>query len=197
LGRYGSTMRVYVVDNGGQWTHREWRVLKYLGAETKIVANDTQVSELDGLDGLVLSGGAPRVGVDPGKMGRNGEYLYSFDAPILGICAGHQFMAKHLGGDAAPAKVPEFGKSVVEIHQPDVLFQGLPNRFEVWESHNDEVTQLPPDFVALASSENCHIQAMRHRDRPLFGLQFHPEVEHTQFGADIFRNFLNLCESSK
>ena len=197
LGRYGTTMRVYVVDNGGQWTHREWRVLKYLGADTKIVANDTQVSELDGLDGLVLSGGAPRVGVDPGKMGRNGEYLDSFDAPILGICAGHQFMAKHLGGDAAPAKVPEFGKSIVQVHQPDVLFEGLPNRFEVWESHNDEVTQLPRDFVALASSENCDIQAMRHRDRPLFGLQFHPEVEHTQFGADIFRNFLKLCESSK
>ena len=171
-------MRVYVVDNGGQWTHREWRVLKYLGVETKIVANDTRVSELDGLDGLVLSGGAPRVGVDPGKMGRNGEYLDAFDAPILGICAGHQFMAKYLGGDAAPAKVPEFGKSV-------------------WESHNDEVTQLPKDFVALASSENCDIQAMRHRDRPLFGLQFHPEVEHTQFGADIFRNFLRLCETSK
>jgi GMP synthase (glutamine-hydrolysing) len=190
-------MRVYVVDNGGQWTHREWRVLKYLGAETKIVANDTRVSDLDGVDGLVLSGGAPRVGVDPGKMGRNGEYLDSVDAPILGICAGHQFMAKHLGGDAAPAKVPEFGKSVVDVHQPDVLFEGLPNRFEVWESHNDEVTQLPPDFVALASSENCNIQAMRHRDRPLFGLQFHPEVEHTQFGADIFRNFLRLCENSK
>src|SRR5712692_10482996 len=163
-------MRVYVVDNGGQWTHREWRVLKYLGAETKIVANDTRVSELDGLDGLVLSGGAPRVGVDPGKMGRNGEYLDSFDAPILGICAGHQFMAKHLGGDAAPAKVPEFGKSVVDVHQPDVLFEGLPNRFEVWESHNDEVTQLPRDFVALASSENCNIQAMRHRDGPEFPL---------------------------
>jgi len=193
----GYDMRVYVVDNGGQWTHREWRVLKYLGADTKIVPNDTRVSDLDGVDGLVLSGGAPRVGVDPGKMGRNGEYLDSLDAPILGICAGHQFMAKHLGGDAAPAKVPEFGKSVVEIHQPDVLFEGLPNRFEVWESHNDEVTQLPKDFVALASSENCNIQAMRHRDRPLFGLQFHPEVEHTQFGADIFRNFLRLCENSK
>src|SRR2546426_256274 len=186
-----------VVDHGGQWTHREWRVLKYLGVETKIVANDTRVSELDGLDGLVLSGGAPRVGVDPGKMGRNGEYLDAFDAPILGICAGHQFMAKHLGGDAAPAKVPEFGKSVVEIHQPDVLFQGLPNRFEVWESHNDEVTILPRDFVALASSQNCDVQAMRHRDRPLFGLQFHPEVEDTQFGADIFRNFLKLCENPK
>ncbi len=188
-------MRVSVVDNGGQWTHREWRVLKYLGVETNIVANDTPVRDLLGLDGLVLSGGAPRVGVDPRKMGRNGEYLDKFDGPILGICAGHQFMAKHFGGEAAPAKVPEFGKSIVNVHEPDVLFQGLPDRFEVWESHNDEVTLLPSGFIALASSPNCPIQAMRRQGEPMFGLQFHPEVEHTQYGADIFRNFLKVCEN--
>src|SRR5207245_9141314 len=104
-------MRVYVVDNGGQWTHREWRVLKYLGVETKMVANDTRVSELDGLDGLVLSGGAPRVGVDPGKMGRNGEYLDACDAPILGICAGHQSMEKALGGPPTHANGQDVRKS--------------------------------------------------------------------------------------
>jgi|SRR3989304_391250 len=192
-----SPVRVYVVDNGGQWTHREWRVLRYLGVETKIVPNDTRVSELDGLDGLVLSGGAPRVGVDPEKMGRNGEYLDDFGGPILGICAGHQFMAKHFGGEAAPSKVPEFGKSVLKVHEPDVMFDGLPDTFEVWESHNDEVSVLPKDFLGLASSANCDVQAMRHEARPLFGLQFHPEVEHTQFGADIFRNFLKICENPK
>ena len=186
-------MRVYVVDNGGQWTHREWRVLKYLGADTKIVGNDTPVADLKELDGLVLSGGAPRVGLDPGKMGRNGEYLDAFAGPILGICAGHQFMAKHFGGDATPSAVPEFGKAVLTIQNPDVLFEGLPVSFEVWESHNDEVSALPDGFVSLASSPNCRIQAMRHRARPLFGLQFHPEVENTQFGYDIFRNFLRLC----
>lgn len=190
-------MRVYVVDNGGQWTHREWRVLKYLGADTKIVPNDTPASELTGLDGLVLSGGAPRVGLDPGKMGRNGEYLDSLDIPILGICAGHQYMAKHFGGDAAPAKVPEFGKSLLTVHEADVLFDGLPPTFEVWESHNDEVSVLPEGFVALASSTNCAVQAMRSRDRPLFGLQFHPEVEDTQHGYDIFRNFLKTCNGSR
>jgi len=187
-------MRVYVVDNGGQWTHREWRVLKYLGVDTKIVPNDTPLAELEGLDGLVLSGGAPRVGIDPGKMGRNGEYLDGFEGPILGICAGHQFMAKHFGGDATPAKVPEFGKSILTVHDPDILFEGLPSTFEVWESHNDEVSVLPERFVALASSPNCRVQAMRHLDRPLFGLQFHPEVEHTQYGYEIFRNFLKICE---
>ncbi len=187
-------MRVFVVDNGGQWTHREWRVLKYLGAETKIVPNDTPPSDLADLDGLVLSGGAPRVGIDPGKMGRNGDYLDGLPMPILGICAGHQFMAKHLGGDAAPAAVPEFGKALLTVREPDVLFEGLPTSFEVWESHNDEVNQLPDGFVSLASSPNCAVQAMRHTKRPLFGLQFHPEVENTQFGYDIFRNFLRLCE---
>ncbi|HKW43545.1 MAG TPA: gamma-glutamyl-gamma-aminobutyrate hydrolase family protein, partial [Thermoplasmata archaeon] len=151
----------------------------------------------DGIDGLVLSGGAPRVGIDAGKMGRNGDYLDDFEGPILGICAGHQYMAKHFGGDAAPSKVPEFGKSVVDVQTPDVLFDGLPSRFEVWESHNDEVTLLPPKFVGLASSPNCNIQAMRHERKPLFGLQFHPEVEHTQFGGEIFQNFLNVCEGSR
>jgi|SRR3990170_2655533 len=187
-------MRIHVVDNGGQWTHREWRVLKYLGVDTKIVPNDTPSADLKGLGGLVLSGGAPRVGVDPGKMGRNGEYLDALDLPVLGICAGHQFMAKHFGGDAAPAEIPEFGKSVVTVEKPDVLFEGLPTTFEVWESHNDEVSVLPDRFVALASSPNCAIQAMRSLDRPLFGLQFHPEVEDTQFGTDIFRNFVRECE---
>jgi GMP synthase (glutamine-hydrolysing) len=190
------TMRVYVVDNGGQWTHREWRVLKYLGVDAKIVPNDSPISDLKEVDGLVLSGGAPRVGIDPEKMGKNGDYIDGFEGPILGICAGHQFMASHLGGAAAPAKVPEFGKSILKVHQPDVLFEGLPDRFEVWESHNDEVTVLPPGFASLASSPNCSVQAMRHQDRPLFGLQFHPEVEHTQFGSDIFRNFLKVCENS-
>jgi len=188
-------VRIFVVDNGGQWTHREWRVLKYLGADTKIVPNDTPAAQLEGLDGLVLSGGAPRVGVDPAKMGRNGEYLDALDIPILGICAGHQFMAKHFGGEAAPAKVPEFGKSILTVHEPDVLFDGLPSAFEVWESHNDEVSVLPHGFVALASSPNCAVQAMRARERPLFGLQFHPEVEDTQHGTDIFRNFLKTCEN--
>src|SRR2546421_6032988 len=117
--RYRMPMRVYVVDNGGQWTHREWRVLKYLGVDTKIVPNDSPVSDLKDVDGLVLSGGAPRVGIDPEKMGKNGEYLDAFRGPILEICAGHQFMATHLGGAAAAAKVPEFRESVVEVHQPD------------------------------------------------------------------------------
>src|SRR2546430_3468370 len=80
-GRYGNPMRVYVVDNGGQWTHREWRVLKYPRVDTKIVPNDSPMSGLQSPHGLVLSGGAPRGGVDPGKRGSNGENLGTPSCP--------------------------------------------------------------------------------------------------------------------
>ncbi len=189
-------MQVYVVDNGGQWTHREWRVLRDLGVDTKIIPNFTAVEELQ-VDGLILSGGAPRVGVDPSKMGRNSEYLDEAGCPILGICAGHQFMALHFGGEAKPAKVPEFGKTQLLIEDPGDLFVGLPDTFTVWESHNDEVTKTPNGFKRLASSENCPVQAMQAVKRPLYGVQFHPEVEHTEYGYEVFKNFLNICRQAR
>src|SRR5437879_7615741 len=80
--RYRIPMRVYVVDNGGQWTHREWRVLKYIGVDTKIVPNDSPVSELKAVDGLVLSGGAPRVGIGQEKVGKDGDYRDTFSGHI-------------------------------------------------------------------------------------------------------------------
>ncbi|HLE47069.1 MAG TPA: GMP synthase subunit A [Candidatus Thermoplasmatota archaeon] len=192
-------MKVYVVDNGGQWTHREWRVLKYLGVDTKIVPHDTSVASLqaENVDGLVLSGGAPRVGLAD-ALGNCGLYIEALPVPIVGICAGHQFMARHFGGEATPGG-SEFGQATIKLHEPSPrdIFKGLPPESTAWESHHDEVSRVPKDFEVLASSEKCKVQAMRHRSRPLFGLQFHPEVEHTQFGATIFQNFLTICESHK
>lgn len=187
-------MKIYVIDNGGQWTHREWRVLRDLDVDAKIVPNNTPLQELSDGDGLVLSGGAPRAGVDAGKMGSNGDYIDRAAVPVLGICAGHQFMALHLGGEAKPAKIAEFGRTQVFVRTEDELFRGLPQSFSVWESHNDEVSQPPKGFEVLAHSRNCPVQAMRSKTRPLFGVQFHPEVEHTEHGAEIFSNFLRVCE---
>jgi GMP synthase (glutamine-hydrolysing) len=186
--------RVFVVDNGGQWTHREWRVLKYLGADTRIVPNSTPWEELQDAHGLVLSGGAPRIGTGE-SLGRCAEYLDKASVPILGICAGHQFMATHFGGKAAPGETPEFGTAEVLRDTPDdTILAGLPEKFRAWESHNDEVVQVPKGFVVLAHSAACAVQAMRHERRPLFGLQFHPEVEHTEHGERIFQNFLDQCK---
>lgn len=184
-------VRIDVVDNGGQWTHREWRMLRDLEVETNIIPNTTPVENVKA-DGLLLSGGAPRVGEDIPKLGSTGDYLDKLDIPILGICVGHQFMALHLGGKAGPSKVPEFGKAELIVTEHNDLFKGLPERFIVWESHNDEVLRIPDGFVVLAHSKDCAVQAMKHKTRPLYGVQFHPEVEHTEHHYEIFENFIEI-----
>jgi len=190
-------VRIYVIDNGGQWTHREWRTLRDINVDTKIVPNTASLEEIvkDNIDGLVLSGGAPRIGLES-KLGNCAEYLEKADFPILGICAGHQFMARFFGGEVKASKIPEFGKiELIVFKEDEPLFEGVPKESIVWESHNDEVTVLPEEFELLAESESCKIQAMRHKEKPFYGLQFHPEVEHTEYGEQIFKNFVNMCKT--
>jgi GMP synthase (glutamine-hydrolysing) len=188
--------KIYVVDNGGQWTHKEWRILRDLQIETKIVPNTTPLSNLlqENIDGLILSGGAPRIGLD-GLLGRASDYLENAEFPILGICAGHQYMARFFGGTVAPSKIPEFGKIEIQLLIKDnALFHGIPEISTVWESHNDEVVILSKDFELIAQSETCKIQAIIHKQKPFFGVQFHPEVAHTQYGELIFKNFIQFCK---
>ena len=185
-----------VIDNGGQWTHREWRMLRYLGVDTQILPNSTPTSDLRPLDGLILSGGAARVGLT-GELGNCGEY-FDLDVPILGICAGHQFMARFYGGGAGEAPRPEFGAASISlVDGGGPLFEGTPSKQTVWESHNDEVTGLPPGFKVVAHSDSCEIQGMENEALDRFGLQFHPEVNDTEFGARIFENFVEICKRSR
>jgi len=185
--------RVYVIDNGGQWTHRIWRVLREIGCETKIIPNTTPVSEIDA-DALVLSGGAPRVAWESPRLGNCTDYLNKFRGPIMGICVGLQLMAIHCGGKAGPSKVPEYGLAKIRVIEEDDLFKGLPKEFLVWESHNDEVKDAP-GFKVLAVSENCSVQAAKHLERPYYGVQFHPEVNNTEHGEEIYRNFVSAVET--
>jgi GMP synthase (glutamine-hydrolysing) len=127
-------------------------------------------------------------------LGKTGEYLEKANFPILGICAGHQFMGRFFGGKVAPSKIPEFGKIELTILKRDPIFNKVPEKSIVWLSHNDEVSITPNDFEVLAESENCKIQAMKHKKKPFYGVQFHPEVEHTRFGEQIFSNFVKICE---
>jgi GMP synthase (glutamine-hydrolysing) len=181
-----------VIDNGGQWTHREWRMLRYLGVDTQILSNKTPLSELRKADGLILSGGAARVGLT-GELGNCAEYL-GLDVPILGICAGHQFMAGFYGGKSQEAPNPEFGAATIElIDGGGELFIGTPDEQGVWESHNDEVIIVPNGFKITAVSENCAVQAMENVSKDRFGLQFHPEVNDSEYGDKIFENFVSVC----
>ena len=189
------TVKVYVVDNGGQWTHRIWRVVRELDCVTKIIPNTTPVGEVDA-DALILSGGASRVVWESPKLGNCTDYFDHFKGPILGECVGMQLMALHFGGKAGPAEVPEYGLAKMKVIDEDELFKGLPKEFLVWESHNDEVKEIP-NFEVLAMSENCKIQAIKHLSKPLYGVQFHPEVNNTEHGEEILRNFVNVVKSKR
>jgi GMP synthase (glutamine-hydrolysing) len=185
-------VKVYVVDNGGQWTHRIWRVLREVGCDSKIIPNTTPVGDIDA-DALVLSGGAPRVVWESPKLGNCIDYFERFQGPILGECLGMQLMAIHFGGKAGPSEIPEFGLSRLRVIEEDDLFKGLPKEFSVWESHNDEVKEAP-NFTVLALSENCRIQAVKHWHKPFYGVQFHPEVNNTEHGEEILRNFVRTVK---
>ncbi|MDI6732992.1 MAG: hypothetical protein QME51_02285 [Planctomycetota bacterium] len=109
-----NTLKIYIVDNGGQWTHRIWCVLRELGCDTKIIPNDTPLEKIDA-DGLILSGGAARIAWESLKLGLCTDYLTSFPGPILGVCVGHQLMAVFYGGKAGESKIPEYGLSKIRI----------------------------------------------------------------------------------
>jgi GMP synthase (glutamine-hydrolysing) len=185
-----------VIDNGGQWTHREWRMLRYLKVDTQIIENTTPIENIRKVDGIILSGGAARVGLT-GELGNCGAYL-ELDIPILGICAGHQFMARFYGGDARESPEPEYGAMQIELQNGGgKIFAGTNDSQTVWESHNDEVHQLPQGFFVTATSPSCQVQGMENEKGDRFGLQFHPEVNDSEFGKEMFDNFVAVCREAK
>jgi len=132
-----------------------------------------------------------------GELGNCGAYL-ELDMPILGICAGHQFMAGYYGGKASEAPAPEFGAASIKIvNGGGKIFAGTPESQIVWESHNDEVSVLPEKFFITASSESCEVQGMENEDGDRFGLQFHPEVNDSEYGQTMFQNFIEICKHSR
>jgi GMP synthase (glutamine-hydrolysing) len=180
---------IAVVDFGSQTTHLIARRLSRMGVEVKIVAPDSDFGAMEGLAGIVLSGGPASVyergapSVDQG--------IFSLNVPILGICYGWQLMAYQLGGQVERIQ-KEYGIEKIEILEG---FLDLPERsFSAVVSHGDSVTALPVGFQAIGSTRNVQNAAALHRDKKWLGLQFHPEVEHTELGSEILHYFAkNLC----
>ena len=180
--------RIAVVDNHGQFTHLERRALRDIGVDTGIVDNTTAPGDIDA-DGLVLSGGP-----DIGEAGRCGDYL-DLDVPVLGICLGMQVIADELGGRVGPGEYGGYADVTVEIDDPDdPLVGSLSPRTRVWASHADEVKELPEGFTLTGHSDVCGVEAMSDVERDLYGVQWHPEVAHTERGEEVFRNFVSICE---
>ncbi|MCX6772252.1 MAG: GMP synthase subunit A [Candidatus Micrarchaeota archaeon] len=187
-------MKVLIVDFGSQWTHRIHRTLKYLDVESQIIPVTTPVKNILSADALIFSGGAIRIGLgDTKQTGNSRKFLEKFQGPIMGICAGQQFIGLHFGGKAQPAKGPEYGKVELIIDDHDELFEGLPDKFSVWASHNDEVVDTP-GFKVLAHSKDVTNHAFKSLSRPVYGCLFHPEVEYSEHGSEIYANFLKIVK---
>ncbi|WP_174590794.1 GMP synthase subunit A [Methanocella conradii] len=182
-------LRILVINNYGQTCHLIHRALRDLGMDVRLVSNTLQVEDVLRMepDGLVFSGGPTmeRVG--------NGMNLVKMDLPILGICLGHQLMALAYGGETRTGKYGGFARVDIEVIDEDDILRGMAPTTKVWASHQDEVSKLPPDFKLLARSSICEVEAMRHKVKPLYGVQWHPEVSHTEKGIDLLKNFLEVC----
>jgi len=184
---------IVIISNRGQYNHRIYRTLKYLGADSKLVKNTLTPDEVRDLkpSGIVVGGG-PFID----ESGNSKEIIERFhrEIPILGICLGHQLLATVFGGEVRTAEAGVYADAEIVVDNEDRILKGLGPRFSAWVSHKDEVETAPENFKVLAHSETCRVEAMAHAELPLFGVQFHPEVEHTPKGPTLFKNFLELCK---
>ena len=180
--------RIVVIDNHGQFTHLEHRALRDLGVDTELIDNDVEPREVEA-DGIVLSGGPAM-----DRAGRSAEYL-DRDVPVLGICLGMQLIATELGGTVGSGDYGGYADVTVEIlDDEDPLIGSLAPDTRVWASHADEVKTVPDGFSHTGTSDVCGIEAMSDTDRDLYGVQWHPEVIHTEQGEELFENFVDICE---
>ncbi|MBO8182009.1 MAG: GMP synthase subunit A [Archaeoglobus sp.] len=182
-------VRIYVVYNYGQYNHLIHRTLRDLDVESKLIQNDTPVEDLRDIDGLVLGGG-PTIE----RAGNSFLYLDSLEVPILGICLGLHIIAQHFGGEVRTGEVGEYSEVRINLLRKDELFEGIPESFRVWASHADEVIRIPDGFIHLARSDVCEYEAIKHPKKPIYGIQWHPEVYHSEYGEEIYKNFIAICK---
>lgn len=180
---------ILVLDFGSQYTQLIARKVRSLNVYAEIVPFNISVDKilLRRPAGLILSGGPASV-VEKGAPSVPCA-LFNLGIPILGICYGMQLMTHLLGGRVARGDIREYGRAEMRVCHDDALFTGVPEHSDVWMSHGDSVLNLPKGFKRVATSPDCPAIAIRHRSRPLFGLQFHPEVHHTKYGRTILKNF--------
>jgi GMP synthase (glutamine-hydrolysing) len=185
--------RILVVDLGSQYAQLIARRVREQGCYAEIVLPDVSPERVREARGVILSGspwsayakGAPRVSPD----------LFTQGTPVLGICYGMQVMTLQMGGEVAPAESREYGPARIEVvGGGNGLFRGLGREVDVWMSHGDRVERPAEGFEPIARTANAPYAAIRHRERPLYGVQFHPEVTHTPRGKELLRNFLfDVC----
>jgi len=182
---------VLVINLGGQYAHLIMRRVRELGVYSELLDyNELSKDIIEDIKpkAIILSGGPSSV-YEPDAP-TIPTWVFNFNIPILGICYGFQLISYLMGGKVSRGK-GEYGRTKIRIVEKDPLFNGWSEEEIVWMSHNDRLGVLPKDLKLLAVSENGYIAAFRHREKPIYGVQFHPEVKHTIKGKVLLKNFLN------
>jgi GMP synthase (glutamine-hydrolysing) len=186
--------RVLILDFGSQYGQLIARRVREQNVFCQVVRHDLSADRVAELKprGLIFSGGPASV-YAPGAP-RCDPRLFDLGIPVLGICYGMHLACQTLGSEVRPSSRREFGRAECHVQEPSGLFAGVSADTVVWMSHGDQVAAVNGEFVSLASTSTCPAAAVRHRTRPIYGLQFHPEVSHTPEGKQILRNFLHdIC----
>jgi len=193
---------ILILDFGGQYCHLIARRIRQEKVFSHIVSPEIGLKEIEKLKeklnikGVIFSGGP--FSVYEKRAIRCKKEILNLNLPILGICYGHQLLAFLFGGKIKAGKVKEYGIVEVKIKKKKGILRGLKNKEKVLMSHKDKVKSLPKDFEILASTETTEISAFSHKSKPIFGVQWHPEVSHTRNGQKIFKNFLfEICKCKR
>jgi GMP synthase (glutamine-hydrolysing) len=189
---------ILVLDFGSQYTQLIARRVRESNVYSEILPWDIDEDKIKSMSpkGIILSGGPDSV--TNTYTPRVPKIVFDLNIPILGICYGMQTLAEQMGGQVISADQKEFGYAELKINNESVLFSDLENSLNVWMSHGDQVQDLPDDFELVASTETAPIAAMQHNSKPIYALQFHPEVTHTEDGKVVLDNFIfKVCNACK
>lgn len=189
---------ILILDFGGQYAHLIGRRIRENRVYTEIVSHNVTSKEIQELNktfnvkGIILSGGP--ASVYEVKAPKINPEILKLNLPILGLCYGHQLLAQMVGGEVKRTKQKEYGIAYVKIDNSTKLFKGLSETEQVWMSHGDMVFSVPTEFIVLAHTDSCPVAAFKHKKKMMFGVQWHPEVIHTQKGGQVLRNFIfEIC----
>ena len=187
---------ILVLDFGSQYTQLIARRVRESNVYSEILPWDIDESKIKLLNpkGIILSGGPNSV--TEAYTPRIPQIVFDLSVPILGICYGMQTLAEQMGGQVISSDNKEFGHSELDIHVESAILKGTDKRLNVWMSHGDQVQDLPDNFKLIASTSTAPIAVMEHESLPIYALQFHPEVTHTDKGQNIIENFiLDICNA--
>jgi len=187
---------ILVLDFGSQYTQLIARRVRENNVYSEIYPWDIDENKIKDLNpkGIILSGGPNSV--TESYTPRAPQCIFELNIPILGICYGMQTLAEQMGGHVESVDHKEFGHAELDIVSDSELFNKLNKKINVWMSHGDQVQDLPDDYDLLASTSNAPIAAMQHKRLPIYAIQFHPEVTHTDDGKLIIENFLfDICRA--